>query len=44
MEQITELAEWDIDAWDKIQAVRACTDSSCSNLVPGIQRHPQSHW
>ena len=33
-DQIGELTKWNIDAWDKIQAARACTDSSCATLVP----------
>ena len=31
--QEAELTKWDTDAWDKIQAARACTTSSCSTLV-----------
>lgn len=31
--KITELTNWDIDAWDKIQVVRECTTTGCSTLV-----------
>ena len=30
---ITELVNWHTDAWNKIQAARACTATSCRTLV-----------
>ena len=33
-DQIAELTKWDIDAWDKIRAARACTKAGCATLVP----------
>ena len=41
-DQIAELTKWDIDAWDKIQAARACTESRCATLVPAIEH--DFHW